>query len=394
MSEFYLALFVVGAAVVAIALLDRPIERSPLSAPLLMLLLGIALGPFGLDVLNPERWGDPYRILEETARLTLAISIMGIALRLPADFLRRQWRSLALLLGLGMPLMCLASAALSYWLLDVSLLVALLLGAIITPTDPVVASSIVTGGVAQRNLPADTRHTLSAESGANDGLGHPLVMLPLLLLSAPAGHALNDWLLHALAREVGGAVLLGVGLGLAAGHGLRWAERRGNMEQSSFLAYTIALSLLALGVGEVLQVEPLVAVFVTGVAFDQLVGGRDRAQEENVQEAVNQFFTLPVFALLGMMLPWHAWLALGWPALALAIAILLLRRLPILLLLGPGLSALPERKDVAFVGWFGPIGVAALLYAMIALRHTDQPLVWTVTSLIVAASLIVHGVTA
>lgn len=394
MIELYIALFAIGAGVLLLSLLSKPIEHTIISPPLAMAALGILFGPLALDLLHPERWGDHHRILEEAARLTLAIALMGIALRLPAGFMQTHWRSLAILLGLGMPLMCLVSAALAYAWLEVPVLVALLIGAVATPTDPVTASTVATGSVAQRNLPDRIRHTLSAESGTNDGLAYPLVLLPILLLTRPGGEAIGEWLVHTVLREVGGAIVLGIALGLAAGYCLRKAERYRSMEVSSFLAYTLALSLLALGTAKLVQAEPLLTVFVTGVAFDQLVGGSDRAQEENVQEAVNSFFTLPVFALFGLMLPWKAWLALGWPAVWLALSILALRRLPALLAIGRMMPALPERRDRWFLGWFGPLGVAALLYAMLAVDRTGEEVVWTVSSLVVFASLIAHGVTA
>lgn len=395
MTDLYFAFAATGAAVLALALLARPIEERALSAPLLMAVFGILLGPLALDLMHPAQWGERHRLVEETARITLAISLMGVALRLPRSFFRLHWRSLATLIGLGMLLMCLASSLLSYWLLDVSLLVALLIGAVVTPTDPVVASSIVTGSVAERNLPAYYRRTLSAESGANDGLAYPLVMLPILLLHQPAAEALSEWVLHALLLEVGGAVLVGIVFGIGAGRLLTWAERHGYMEQSSFLGYTLALTLLALGLAHLTRIEPLVTVFVTGVTFDQIVGGRERSQEESVQEAVNQFFTLPIFGLFGMLLPWEAWVNLGWPALALAVAILALRRVPAVLVLGRAMPVLRHpTKDSLYLGWFGPIGVAAMLYAATAVRHTGEDIVWTVSSLVIMASLIAHGASA
>lgn len=395
MTEFYIAFAAIGVAVLALALLARPIEESAFAAPLLMAAFGVLLGPLALDLLHPDQWGGRYLILEEAARVTLAISLMGIALRLPPRFFERHWRSLAILLGCGMLLMCLVSGLLSYWLLDVSLLMALLLGAVVTPTDPVVASSIVTGSVAERNLPAYYRRTLSAESGANDGLAYPLVMLPILLLQHPTGQALSDWALHTLLREAIGAVIMGLVLGVAAGRLLSIAEARGFIAQTSFLGFTLALTLLALGAAHLTHTDSLIAVFVTGVTFDHLVGGRERGQEESVQEAVNQFFTMPIFALFGLLLPWTAWVNLGWPVLAVAVAILALRRLPAIMLLGRVMPVLERpTRDSLYLGWFGPIGVAAMLYAATAVRHTGEELIWTVTSLAVLVSLVAHGISA
>lgn len=394
MSELYIVFFAVGGAVLLLALFSKPIEKSILSAPMIMLGLGVALGPHGLGVLDPHRWGDANTILEEAARLTLAIALMGVALRLPPGFFLRRWRSMAVVLGLGMPIMWLASSALSYLLLDVPLLVALLIGAVVTPTDPVVSSGIVTGTVAEENLPGRVRHFLSAESGSNDGLAFPLVMLPVLLLTRPEAAAWSEWLLGALLREIGGALVVGVGLGLVAGFALRRAEQLGSLEKTSFLAYTLALSLLALGLAKLLRVDGVLSVFVAGLAFDHVVTGRDRAEEENIQEAVNNFFTLPVFALFGLLLPWGQWAELGWRGLALCAAVLALRRLPMMLGLWRAMPLMQGRRDAWFLGWFGPIGVAALLYAALALHRTGEQIVWVAGSLVVFASILAHGLTA
>lgn len=394
MSELYLALVAIGGLVLALGLFSRPLKLTIFSAPMLALLLGILLSPAVSDLLAPERWGHSETILEEAARLTLAIGLMGVALRLPADYLLRYWRSLAVLLGIGMPLMCLGGSLLAHWVLGLPWLVALLVGAIVSPTDPIVATSIVTGVTAEKNLPDRVRHTLSAESGLNDGLAYPLVMLPVLLLTRSEGEAWGHWLGRVVVWEVGAAALLGMLLGLATGRLLQWAEKEKTIEPPSFLAYTIALSLLALGAAKLIGTDGILAVFVAGVAFDHVVGARERSQEEKVQEAVNQFFTLPIFVLFGLMLPWEGWRQLGWQGGILALAILLLHRLPAWLALKPLVPQMRPWKDAFFLGWFGPIGVAAVFYAMLALRHTGQETAWHASSLVVFASILAHGMTA
>lgn len=392
MSEFNVALALVGATVLVIGLISRLLNRSLLSPPLVAFLLGVLVGPV-LGWLEPAGWGDQMRILEEAARLTLGISVMGIALRLPSRFVFRHGRSLAMLLVAGMPLMWLVTSGIALGLLDIALMTALMLGAAVSPTDPVVASSIVTGGVANRNLPGRFRHTLSAESALNDGLALPLVMLPILLVKS-ADTALQEWLLHVLVWEVLVAVAIGALLGYVAGAALRLAEARDLIDQPSFLVTTLALTVLALGAAKALGTDSILAVFATGIAFDQKVAGKERAEEARVQEAVNLFFTLPVFILVGLMIPWSGWLDLGWTGLGLALAVLALRRLPVILLLRSGIRPWRQIPVAMMAGWFGPIGVAAVFYAMLIYRETGNEMVWVASSLLVAASLVVHGVTA
>jgi NhaP-type Na+/H+ or K+/H+ antiporter len=109
---------------------------------------------------------------------------------------------------------------------------------------------------------------------------------------------------------------------------------------------------------------------------------------------VNQFFSVPIFALFGLVLPWEGWQRLGWRGIALAIAILALRRLPTVLLLRPWMKPVQQLRDGWFIGWFGPIGVSAIFYAMLAVQRTGEEMLWIVASLIVFASIVIHGITA
>lgn len=394
MSELNVALAVVGGLVLVLGLLSGLLRRSLLSEPLVALLVGVTLGPAAFGLLDLLNWGHQETILEQAARLTLAIGLMGVALRLPKGYPFRRWRSLAVLLGLVMPLMWLTSGLLVYLILGLPFFVALLVGAVITPTDPVVSSTIVVGEVAEKNLPADLRHTLSAESGANDGLAYPFVFLPILLLARPPEEALLHWLTHTILWEVGVAVIFGIFVGYVAGRLLEWAGREGLMEQTSFLAYTLALSLAVLGAAKLLGSDGILAVFVAGLAFDAAVSEGDRNEEERVQEAVNRFFILPIFVLLGVALPWEEWLKLGWAGLLLAGAVLLLRRLPAVLAVNPLLGRVRGVGNALFLGWFGPIGVAALYYANLSLREARAEEVWAVGSLVICASILVHGLSA
>ena len=393
--EINIALLTLGGLVLGLGLFSGLLkERLWLSDPLVALLVGVLLGPAVLGLLDLSHWGNQEGILEQGARLAIAVQVMGVALRLPKAYPFKQRRVLGVLLGLLMPLMWAVSSLLVYWILGFPIWVSLLIGAVITPTDPVVSTSVVTGKVAEQNLPQRIRDALSAESAANDGLAYLFVMLPILMLTRPPGASLVHWLTKTLLWEVGAAIVLGALLGYAAGRLLVWAERKQTMNKPSFLAYTVALSLFVLGGVKLLDSDGILAVFAAGIAFDMVVGGQERAEEEGVQEAVDRFFTLYIFVLLGMALPWQSWLTLGWKGLGFAIAILLLRRLPALLLLSPLLGNLKRLPDTLFLGWFGPIGVAAIFYAFLALREAGIEDAWNVGSLVICASIIIHGITA
>ncbi|WP_157596583.1 cation:proton antiporter domain-containing protein [Saccharomonospora saliphila] len=394
MSTLDIALAVIGSAVLLIGLLSDPLKRRWLSGPLLALVLGVLLGPHVTGVLDPARWGEVSTLLEEVARLTVAVSLMGIALRLPRGYLREHWRSLVIVLGPVMVLMWLVSGLLVFALLAVPIWVALLVGAVLTPTDPVVASTIVQGRLAQRLLPARLRHFLSAESGANDTLAYPLVFLALLMLEKPASSAVGEWLWRVVIAENVGAVLLGGALGYLVGRLMLWGYRRDTFAPTSHLLFSVALTVAVLGATHLTGANGLLAVFVAGLVFRGVIPEDEDRTEERVQEGVNDFFLLPVFVLLGLALPWERWADLGWRGPALVVAVLLLRRLPAFVALSPAMRTVRGRSEAFFLGWFGPIGVAALYYGTLSWHESGHALVWTVASLVISASVLVHGISA
>ncbi len=391
MQQLYITIALAALTVIGLGLTSGILQRLPLSAPLLALGVGVAVGPMGLGWLRPEAWGSPYMILQEAARVTLAISVMGVALRIPPARLPALARPILLLLGPGLLLMWAISAGLAWLALGLAPLMALLLGATLAPTDPVVAASIVTGALAEDRLPQDSRIILSTESGANDGLAYLLVMLPLLLITEGQAAGLSRFVTHTIPVGVILAVGLGAALGAATALGLRYSEYLGWVTQSSILGVTVALSLLALGAAHAVQSDGILAAFAAGLAFNALVDRRAEMEDENVQEAIAKLFTLPVLVLTGTLLPWQDWGAEGWPLLVFALAVLLLRRPLTLLLLAPVMRL--ARRDAVFFGWFGPMGVAAIYYALHARDALQEPRLWVVASAVVALSVLLHGMT-
>lgn len=394
-SEINIALFTIGLLVTSLGLFATVLkQRLYLSEPIVALAVGVLLSPVMLNWVNLDHWGNPDGILEQGARLAIAIQLMALALRIPRRYPLQQWRILATLLGLVMPLMWLTSGLLVYWIIGLPLGVAMLVGAVLTPTDPVVSTAVVTGTVAEQHLPARLRHALATESAINDGIALPFVMLPILLLNRPLGEALDHWVVTTLLWEVGGAVLMGALLGYGAGKLLVWSERKAMADKSSFLTFTLGLTLLVLAAVTLVESNGILAVFVAGLALDWAVGADERAEEENVQAAIDRFFTLYIFVLLGLALPWQDWLALGWRGVGLAIAILAFRRLPAVLLVRPLLGKQYSLQDALFMGWFGPLGAAAIFYGFLALKETGLQQPWTVGSLVICLSILVHGITA
>ncbi|MFH9299273.1 cation:proton antiporter [Streptomyces sp. NPDC017520] len=382
-------LTVVGSLALVVAALSRWVQRAPLSAPLLALVTGIAFGPEVLGVVDLPTVLEGHEELHEFSRLLLAISVMAVALRYGFRDVRALTRPATVLLFGAMAAMAVVTTAVSAAALGVGLGAAALLGAALCPTDPVLASSVVSGEPAEKSVSARTRRLASLESGANDGLALPLVLVAIAIAGPLGG---GEALLESL-WQVLGAALLGVVAGWLGGKVLSVAERHRIMQSGPLLVYTLLLALLVLGASGLLHVDGVLAVFVAGLAFNATSSWEARRDENRIDEAVNRFIVLPLFVVLGAMLPWHSWGELGWwRGALLVLGALSLRRLPVLLALKRPLSL--TWRDALFLGWFGPIGVSALFYlTMEAHRLGVDPTVLAAGTLVVVASTVVHGVT-
>lgn len=381
-------LIATGALGVLVAALSARIRRLPVSEPLLALVVGVLVGPEVLRALPLPPITTEHASVHDATRILLVISVMGVALRYPFGAVRAQLRPVSILLLVAMPAMALISTGLTAGILGVTLGAALLLGTAICPTDPVLASSVVTGKPAEEDLPARDRQILSLESGANDGLAL-LFVLAAVAFAGPmsAGQAVADALWQVL-----GAVALGVLAGWLGGRALHAGEAHGATAHGPMLLFTVLLALLVLGLSGVLGLDGVLAAFVAGLAFNLTTTGSERTAEVEIDEAVNRFAVLPMFVLLGATLPWTVWSELGWTAIALALAVLLLRRLPVLLLLKRPLNL--GWPDALYLGWFGPVGVSAVFYLTLEAEELGLPeTVMGAGIMVVVVSTLAHGVT-
>ncbi len=395
-ENLYLLLFLVGGAVLMLDAFSLGLQRVSVPMPLAALLYGVLIGPHALDLLRLEMFStSPHRLLEEVARLTLAVSLTGVALRLPHGYWRHSVRWIVVIIGLGMAGMWAVATGLVWAFTDMPFLVALAVGAIITPTDPVVSTPIVTGDIATEQIPARVRQDISSESGLNDGMAFLFVILPVLLLtSSSTGHAWREWLVGGLLREIVGACLGGVVIGYLVGTLCRWVLARDLMEETAYSGFVIAMALFTLGAFRILGVNAILGVFIAAAVFGQVIAQDSETDEDRESEIISRFFTIPVFILLGMALPLDAWASMG-PTVALAMAAaLILRRVIVVWLLRPLLAPVHSRAETAFLGWFAAVGVSALYYALFVERETGRSDVFTHVTLVITLSLVIHGITA
>lgn len=377
-----------GLLAVAVGATSRLLRELPVSPPLLAVTTGVILGPSLLGLADIPA-SEQAVVMETASRLLLAVALMAVALRYPVEEVARLRRPVGILLLVVMPAMALAVAGVGAATLGLPFGLAAAIGAALAPTDPVLASSVVSGEPAERDIPAWLRQVLSTESGANDGLALPFAMAgAALVLGDSAGTEFGTGLL-----EVGWGAVLGVALGLGAGRLLQAAEQRRDIDSTSVTLFALVLAFAVLGVAALAGGNDILAVFAAGLAFNRMLKDSERTEEARIDEGLNQFLVLPVFILFGLTLPWEAWGEMGWAGVLFVAGVLVFRRLPWVLLLYKSLGM--RFRDAIWLGWFGPIGVAAIFYlAFLHHQGVTDPVVWEAGSLIIFASTVVHGATA
>ena len=381
----------------AIGALSHEHERA-FSASIIYLGLGTAAAV--VIQLAGINWVDPLSdesLIEHLAELAIVIALFGTGLKLEEPFARRSWSSVARLLLVAMPLTIAAVALFGTGVMGLSLGAAVVLGAIIAPTDPVLAGDIGVGP------PGDeTEHepniSVTGEAGLNDGLGLPFLFLGLFIAAERGEGWIGEWLLSDVVYAFGAAVAIGaaLGYGIAA---LAVALRDRDMLATAFDAWlAIPAALVIYGVAEVAGTLGFIAVFAGGVAFRHYEHGHEYNRSvHDGAEAVEKFGELAVVLLLGSMLTLAG---LGQPGVSgwLLVPVLLLAIRPAAVavsLLGSRLPG-PER---AFVAWFGVRGIGSLYYAAVAVgagvlsTEETEVVVWTAIACVIA-SILVHGATA
>ena len=278
-----------------------------MSEPLVCAVAGILLGPVVLGFIQIDPGDDlaARAVFREAARVTLAITALASAMRLPRRWLKRQWRGLSVALGPGMLAMWAAGSAIVWCCLGLPLLDCALIGAVLAPTDPVLSAPVVSSPLARRMVPYDLRHAINAESGINDGLVQSFVMIPVfVILAAMSGdraHGIGDWLFHVLVIEVGSAVVLGAAAGHVASLCLHWAGEHPDTERSSLLTIALALTLATLTGLQAIGGNGVLGAFVAGAVLNEGLNDNHEEHQEHFNEAIARFFDLPIMFLLGAL---------------------------------------------------------------------------------------------
>lgn len=360
------------------ALLSSIAERSMLSVPVIALAAGFAAGPHGLGWLQ---WTPQTPGLKPMATGALIAVLFTDGMHLAWSDLRAAWRLPGRALLLGLPLTLLLIAGLAHALLGLAWLPGLLLAAVLTPTDPVFASAIVE----RRDVAQPLRRLLNIESGLNDGLALPIVLV-LIARLGPQHEAPTR-----LLAEVLGGVALGVVLPWAA---LRLPRQLGGLQvpEGRQPVYLLSIGAMVFAAASLLHVNEYLASFFAGVSVAS-AAPRLRDRYQALGEQVGTVLKLGALLVFGAMLSWSQLRSLSWADWAFAALTLLVAR-PVGLLLSVLGSGLGWKQRLA-AAWFGPKGFASLIYAVLVLDAglVDGERLFRLALVVTALSIVAHSST-
>jgi sodium/hydrogen antiporter len=374
------ALLLFGGLLAVVAALSGVMKGTVLSASVLSVALGMALA--GAGVVHVDATD---KAIVELIELALILTLFSDGMFVERELLRRHWSPVARALVIAMPItMALLALAAKALFPDLSWAEAFLLGAVLSPTDPVVTSAVVTS----RLVPKAVRHTLNLESGLNDGLALPFVLF-FLVLASPGGDAATEG--AKLIGEAGFGAVIGIVLGVLGGR-LHHRLPGGGLTARYEGIYAIGFALFAFGLADVSWGNGLIAAFVCGIAM----GATERQVPDGFVEfaentsAIFQVLTFFVFGGLIVATGFHH----SIPPLVLFVLFALMVARPLAVVLSFLRLRLP-RPEKLFISWFGPKGVASMLFALFVLKSQvpNGELIFDIAAVAIIASIVAHGLT-
>lgn len=411
----------VGISLLLAVVLPTALRTAALSAPVVLLGIGALMGLLPLpDAVRLSPTHDR-AVIEHLTEFTVIISLMGVGLALdrPLNIRSwgawRRWASTWRLLVIAMPLSIGVTALLGWWAMGLAPASAILLGAALAPTDPVLASDVQVEGPTTDESDEDdiderdeVRFALTSEAGLNDGLAFPFVHLAILVLGAGS---LADWGVRWLAWDVVGMVVVGVAIGMLTGWALARAafrSRRPSIRTAETGEPLLALAavLLSYGLAQVAHGYGFLAVFACAMTLRSMERSADyHALMHQVVERLERLLTLIVLLLLGIALTNGLLDALSWRGAAVGIALLLVVR-PVTAWIALRIGSPPKRRigdrgigprERLATAFFGIRGIGSIYYLAYATGQEDfahADALWSTVGFVVAVSVVLHGVTA
>ena len=378
---------IIAAVVLAYALVSRRLARTVLTGPMLFFAFGAIAGPDGLDIVDLRFDND---VLDSLARATLVLVLFNDASLIDWPVFWRNRAIPARLLGVGLPL-CIGLGAVIAKLMvpGIEFWQAALVAVLLAPTDAALGQAVVTN----TKVPITVRESLSVESGLNDGIASPLVPLFIAgaLIEGPTESS-SFWV--TALEEIGLGLAVGVIGGLVGAVLIGRASRLRLMTRTFQQISVAVLPILFLGVSESIDGNAFIAAFVGGIVFGN-VARHVPGHFFEFSEQASQVLLLVTFMLFGAMFAADAFDGLDWQVIVYAFLSLVLIR-PVTAafsLIGTGFNW----RTLVFMGWFGPRGLASIVFILIVLAEEGLPgshAMFLVVAWTVAFSIFAHGLTA
>ena len=395
MDAYKLTILIVGLALLGAAWVPHLVKRNALTLPIIY----VGLGALVYTLPLPLPGADPLRFPEITERLTeltVLIALVGVGLRIDTRFGWRRWSLTWRLLGITMPLTILAGVWLGQVWMGYGLATAMLLGAVLSPTDPVLAGDVQVSGPGEGGEDP-VRFALTSEGGLNDGLAFPFVWLAVALALAAAGEPMDwgRWLALDVAWRVIGGVAIGGLVGYCLMHLIFRSERQPTLSRSSDGLTALAITLIVYGVAELCHAYGFLAVFVAALVVRQKERNHDyHAVLDTFAQQCEKLLMAVMLLLLGGALAGGILSELSGRGIVFALVFVGVVR-PVAGWLGLLGTSLPQRDRWA-IAVFGVRGIGSIYYLAFAMNHADFPHareLWAVVCLVIVLSILVHGLT-
>ena len=381
------ALATIAVLLIGFAAVSRRLEEFNVTAAMFFTSVGLLAGPV-LGLLDFSVGSEEVKLLAE---ITLTLVLFADASRISVRALRRDYTVPVRLLGLGLPLTIAAGAVLGLAVLPgVSFVEALVLAIMLACTDAALGQAVIT----DQRVPSRIRQGLNVESGLNDGLCVPLFFIAIALAEAEEGTASGHSPVQLVLEEIGYGLIGGVVAGVLGGLALRLATRHRAIEPYWMQILSAASALLAAGLALGLGGSIFIAAFTAGFVFGTLRPDQGGEVTYLVDEA-GELFNAVTFIVFGAVILGPVLDELTWQlALYAVLSLTIVRMLPVAAAM-IGTGARPP--TLAFLGWFGPRGLASIVFGVILLDDADLPHEHTLllgVVVTVAISVFAHGLTA
>ena len=354
--------------------------------------------------------------------MIVGIQVFAVGVELPRFYFSRHWKSVAMLLGPIMSFGWLVCAGFVVALFRTDWPTAFVVAACLTPTDPVLAASILSNSQFSERVPKRIKDMLSAESGCNDGISFPFLYVGLsILTTASTAGAIKEYILITLLWQCTFGLAIGVVIGTCFNKVLRFCTKNAYIDDAGLTVFYLLLAILCVGVGSTLGTDDFLVAFGAGYGFARDGWFSRKTEGVHLPKVLDLLLNSAMFVYLGTIMPWYAFaphdltpFVTPWRLVAFLVLVLLFRRIPIVLAMYRWIPDIRTFREALFCGHFGPMGLGAIFLSMEARAwledgssvpsphppHYGRPytpreqavyLIWPIVAFTVLGSTLVHG---